>query len=50
MLTLWTRAPRPAIRPLAEAQERLGASIRVGASMDRTSANLTTVTANLARR
>ena len=33
---------------LAEEQERLGASIQVGASMDRTSANLTAVTANLA--
>lgn len=33
---------------LAEEQERLGASIQVGASMDRTSANLSVVTANLA--
>lgn len=33
---------------LAEEQERLGASINVGASMDRTSANLTAVSANLA--
>ncbi|MDP3406518.1 MAG: pitrilysin family protein [Brevundimonas sp.] len=33
---------------LAEAQERLGASINLGASMDRTSATLSTVTANLA--
>ncbi|MGV9009905.1 M16 family metallopeptidase [Brevundimonas sp.] len=33
---------------LAEEQERLGASIQVGASMDRTSANLTAVSANLA--
>jgi predicted Zn-dependent peptidase len=32
---------------LAEEQERLGASIQVGATMDRTSANLTAVTANL---
>ena len=33
---------------LAEEQERLGAAIQVGATMDRTSANLTAVTANLA--
>lgn len=33
---------------LAEAQERLGASINLGATMDRTAATLTTVTANLA--
>ena len=33
---------------LAEEQERLGASIQVGASMDRTSASLSVVTANLA--
>jgi zinc protease len=33
---------------LAEEQERLGASVNVGASMDRTSGNLTTVSANLA--
>ncbi|WP_439472642.1 M16 family metallopeptidase [Brevundimonas sp.] len=33
---------------LAEEQERLGASVNVGASMDRTSADLSTVTANLA--
>ena len=33
---------------LAEARERLGASINVGASMDRTSASLSTVTTNLA--
>ena len=33
---------------LAEAQERLGASINVGASMDRTSATLSALTANLA--
>ncbi|RZJ30763.1 MAG: insulinase family protein, partial [Brevundimonas sp.] len=33
---------------LAEEKERLGASINVGASMDRTSADLSTVTANLA--
>ena len=32
---------------LAEAEERLGASINLGASMDRTSASLTTVTTNL---
>ena len=32
---------------LAEEQERLGASIQVGASMDRTTASLTTVSANL---
>jgi zinc protease len=32
---------------LAEEKERLGASINVGASMDRTSADLSTVTANL---
>jgi predicted Zn-dependent peptidase len=32
---------------LAEEEERLGASVNVGASMDRTSANLSTVTANL---
>lgn len=32
---------------LAEEQERLGASIQVGASMDRDAANLTTVSANL---
>jgi len=32
---------------LAEEEERLGASINVGASMDRTSADLSTVTANL---
>ncbi|MBF0664740.1 MAG: insulinase family protein [Brevundimonas sp.] len=32
---------------LAEAKERLGASINMGASMDRTSASLTTVTTNL---
>jgi zinc protease len=32
---------------LAEAQERLGASISLGASMDRTAASLTTVTTNL---
>ena len=32
---------------LAEEEERLGAAIQVGASMDRTSANLSTVTANL---
>jgi zinc protease len=32
---------------LAEEEERLGASITVGASMDRTSADLSTVTANL---
>jgi zinc protease len=32
---------------LAEEQERLGASVNVGASMDRTSADLSTVTANL---
>ena len=32
---------------LAEAEERLGASINMGASMDRTSASLTTVTTNL---
>jgi predicted Zn-dependent peptidase len=32
---------------LAEEEERLGASINVGASMDRTSAELSTVTANL---
>ncbi len=34
-------------KQLAEEQERLGASINVGASMDRTSASLSTVTANL---
>jgi zinc protease len=33
---------------LAEEQERLGASINVGASMDRTTASLSAVTANLA--
>lgn len=33
---------------LAEEEERLGASINVGASMDRTSADLSVVTANLA--
>jgi predicted Zn-dependent peptidase len=33
---------------LAEEKERLGASINVGASMDRTTADLSTVTANLA--
>jgi predicted Zn-dependent peptidase len=33
---------------LAEAQERLGASINLGATMDRTAATLSTVTANLA--
>ena len=33
---------------LAEEGERLGASVNVGASMDRTSADLSTVTANLA--
>ncbi|HEY0102530.1 MAG TPA: pitrilysin family protein [Brevundimonas sp.] len=33
---------------LAEEQERLGASINVGASMDRSSANLSVVSANLA--
>ena len=33
---------------LAEEEERLGASVNVGASMDRTSADLSTVTANLA--
>jgi zinc protease len=32
---------------LAEARERLGASVNVGASMDRTAASLTTVTTNL---
>ncbi|MDQ3124917.1 MAG: insulinase family protein, partial [Pseudomonadota bacterium] len=32
---------------LAEAQERLGASVNVGASMDRTAASLTAVTTNL---
>jgi len=32
---------------LAEEEERLGASVNVGASMDRTSAELSTVTANL---
>lgn len=32
---------------LAEAQERLGASINIGASMDRSTANLSTPTANL---
>ena len=32
---------------LAEEKERLGASVNVGASMDRTSADLSTVTANL---
>ncbi|WP_420479488.1 M16 family metallopeptidase [Brevundimonas sp. FT23028] len=32
---------------LAEEEERLGASVNVGASMDRTSADLSTVTANL---
>lgn len=33
---------------LAEEQERLGASLQVGASMDRSAANLSVVTANLA--
>ncbi len=33
---------------LAEEQERLGASLNVGASMDRSAANLSVVTANLA--
>ena len=34
-------------RALAEARERLGASVSVGASMDRTAASLTAVTTNL---
>lgn len=34
-------------KALAEAQERLGASVSVGSSMDRTVANLSTVTTNL---
>jgi predicted Zn-dependent peptidase len=34
-------------KALAEAQERLGASVSVGSSMDRTTANLSTVTTNL---